>query len=440
MGKAILNILTPRGELTGIPFFINCIIIRLAGMILNYIGLYITFNQLTDIPAIKAFSAVLFLLTLYVMLVVIFNYKRRLLNITGNMAVSVTLAILFTVVLDLFILLVYFNIILYAFEFVFIPLILSVIPSKDANKKEYWTTFGNRTKSFIKSPVTIFVIVMLFADFGLLKYSQYRNYKISLITPNEKMEKLVINPLSVYTGKTKNDILKIREGFVKTSMFNNANYAPDQKVFGLIADKKPWWGIDYIICTDKNTPVNKRGNGLSEESRYINNPNLLVGVQMSKSFIKTADLKDFCSDRSLLFIPESINYDKENKLIIVKYKGSKNILKKMNKRGIEYILVGLNAKDFGYEWVYANNYNNILFAPRSLDEKMVNKKPQMFYDSVRLGHACGIEGGCNNTSPYQPNMTFMFKNLPANMTLSLWKNKPIFKNQPADIYLKMIFE
>ena len=71
---------------------------------------------------------------------------------------------------------------------------------------------------------------------------------------------------------------------------------------------------------------------------------------------------------------------------------------------------------------------------------MVNDKPQKLFDFIHLGNACQIEGGCNNVSPYQPALAFSIKNTPADMTISLWKNKPLFKNQPADMYLKMIFE
>ena len=157
---------------------------------------------------------------------------------------------------------------------------------------------------------------------------------------------------------------------------------------------------------------------------------------MSKSYVKNKELKDFCEDKSLLFIPKNIHYDKSNKLIIVTYPNSKHYTTRINKRFVEFLLVGLNARDFGYEWIYVNNSNNIRF----LDPLMVNQRAKQLRDFIQVGNACRIEGGCNNASPYQPALTFSFKNTPASMTISLWKNKPLFKNQPADIYLKMIFE
>ncbi|MBR1681092.1 hypothetical protein IJ707_04805, partial [bacterium] len=439
MFKEILSIFTPKGELAGIPFFINYIILRIVGLIVNYLGLYISFNDLGNIPIFKALAFILFILNIIIVLILIFNYKRRLLNITGNPVVSIILAVLLTAVLDLFILLIYFRPILSVIELAIIPLTLSVLPSKTSDKKEYWTVFLNRVKKFFTNPAVIFVVVMLIADFVLIKYSVFKNKQISEIVPDEKMETLVINPLSSYSGKTKDEILKIRKDFVATSIFKNDSYEPSEMVFGQIADKKPWWSIDHILCTNKNIDLNKRGEGLSEESRYLNNPNLLVGVQLSKSFIKNKDLKDFCEDKSLLFIPKEIKFDKKNKLIIVTYNASENMTKKMNKRYIEYLLVGLNARDFGYEWVYASNSHNLIFLPSSLDSTLFNEKPKKFLDFIHLGNACKVDGGCNNASPYQPEMAFYFRKFPADMTLSLWKNKPIYKNQPADIYLKMIF-
>ena len=90
--------------------------------------------------------------------------------------------------------------------------------------------------------------------------------------------------------------------------------------------------------------------------------------------------------------------------------------------------------------MYASNSHNLIFLPSSLDSTLFNEKPKKFLDFIHLGNACKVDGGCNNASPYQPEMAFYFRKFPADMTLSLWKNKPIYKNQPADIYLKMIFE
>ena len=79
MHKEMLSIFSPKGEISGIPFFVNYIIIRLFATIINCIGLYISFNDLNTIPAFRILGFILFILNLFTIVVLIFNYKRRLL-------------------------------------------------------------------------------------------------------------------------------------------------------------------------------------------------------------------------------------------------------------------------------------------------------------------------------------------------------------------------
>ncbi len=441
MLKGFIDFFTPKGELRGPSFLLNYIILRLLGAIVSYIGLYITFNKYNQIPAVQFFTYLLLGLSLFLVITLAFNYKRRLLNITGNLTVSIILALIFTFGMEIVLTLIFFNVYIFLIYVLIIPLIVSVLPPKDSDKKEYAINFKNKTFNFFKNPITIFVIIMTIIDFGLVKLSVYKNVKISKLVPDKNFEELSVNPLTSFTGKTKDEILSLRTDFVKKSIFANDKYKPNEDVFGKIEDKKPWWGIDYITCTDNDIPTSKRKEGDSEESRFINNPNVLVGIQLNKSYIKNSANQKICNDKSLLFIPKSIYYDKSNKLIIVKYNPSKNILEKINGAYfIKLLLVGLNARDFGYNWIYVSNSNNLMFLPEILGKKMVNEKPQKLYDHIHLGNACQVEGGCNNSSPYQPSLSFEIKQLPANMTISLWKSKPIYKNQPADFYMKIIFE
>lgn len=441
MLNKFLDFLSPKGELRGPVFFINYIILRLLGVITSYIGLYIAFSQYREIPAVKLFTYLLFAISLTLITVLAFTYKRRLLNITGNLIVSIIFAIIFTFGLEIVITFIFVNLHVIVFYSIVLPVITAILPPKDCSKKDYWKNFGLNIIKFLKNPITIFVTIMIIIDFGLIKISEYKNNKISLITPDNTFQELTVNPPSPFSGKTKDEILSIRKNFVQQSIFADDKYMPSNDVFGKIEDKKPWWGIDYITCTDTNIPTSKIQEGNAEESRFINNPNILIGIQLSKSYIKNPANINICKDKSLLFIPKSAYYDKSNKLVIVKYNPSENILKKVN--GAYYIkllLVGLNARDFGYNWIYVSNSNNLSFLPEILGSKMVNEKPQKLFDYIHLGGACQVEGGCNNSSPYQPSLSFEVRKLPADMTISLWKNKPIYKNQPADFYVKMIFE
>ena len=403
MLKGIVDFITPKGELKGPVFLLNYIIIRLIGAIVSYIGLLITFSEYKDIPAIKFLTYVLFFTSLLMITVLAFNYKRRILNITKNLPLSIVFSIIFTFILEIVIAIFFANIYIFLINILFLPLIVAILPPADCNKLQYWKDFGLKLINFFRKPIVIFVIFMSIVDFGLVKLSIYKNHVISLKVPNEKFEKLTINPLTSFTGKTKAEILKLRENYVKSSVFYDDKYKPSEDVFGKIADNKPWWGIDYITCTDKSIPINKIKEGNSEESRFINNPNILIGVQLSKSYIKNEHNSFLCDDKSLLFIPETAYYSQKDKMIIVKYNPSDNILKHINNMYyIKLLLIGLNARDFGYNWIYVSNSNNLSFLPETIDSVMVNQKPQKIFDHIHLGTACQIEEGCNNASPFQP--------------------------------------
>lgn len=441
MFKEIKNICSPKGELSGSAFIINYLIIFLTVLITHYLGLFLSFqaNKDGEILIFKIFAIILLITSIFLLIISIFNYKRRFLAITNNLPLSITLAIIFALLYELFYLFIFFTPVIFVLGKIVFPIIISIIPPLKADKKEYWQTFFNRIKLILKSKITIFIIIMLLLDIILLKCSEFKNKKISKIIPNETMESLVINPISAYSGKTKKDIIELRKNFVKTSIFATKNYEPNENIFGRIQDNRAWWGINDSICyTQLNKSLNRNEN--SKESRFINNPNILVGVQLSKSYNnQDGKISNFCNDKSLLMIPQKLSYDKKHKLLIATYKSSENFLINKGKL-VHFYMVGLNARDFGYNWIYANNSQNIKFLPRTLELNTIDETPRTIKTFIALANNCNIKDGCNNNIAYQPEMEFIFKDFPSEITLSLWKKKPLFKNQPADFYFKMIFE
>ena len=176
----IKNICSPKGEQGGISFIINYLIIFLTLVISNYLGFLITVpaSEYKHILIFKILTFLLLILSIFLILVFIFNYKRRFLSITGNLPLSIALAIFFGLLYEIFTYFIYFSTLTFFIGKVIIPLVVSIIPPKNSDKKEYWQTFFNRVKKFFKNPITIFVIVMLIFDFCLVKYSIYRNEKI----------------------------------------------------------------------------------------------------------------------------------------------------------------------------------------------------------------------------------------------------------------------
>lgn len=135
----IKSIFTPKGELSGIPFVINYIILFLLCLILNFLG-YIFTNRIGEFGQIlifKILTLIFFILSIILMIVLIFNYKRRFLNITNNLAVSIILAIITGFALDFIIAFVYFHPALFIFNRFILPIIIAIIPTKGATFKDY---------------------------------------------------------------------------------------------------------------------------------------------------------------------------------------------------------------------------------------------------------------------------------------------------------------
>ncbi len=443
MIKALIDIFSPKGEITGSGFAVNYLILRMVYFILTFTSTYILFNANQDIPFIGFLNILFLILILFIELIILFNFKKRLLNICGILWVSILLAIVFTFVAE-FSITLFFNewfLIASSLHLIIIPIIVAMLPPKGADVKEYWTSFKNKTVAVLKYPVTICAIALIIGLVVINQLSVIHNNKVVKLN-NEKAEKLVINPLSNYTYKSVEEITNIRKKYVATSIFKKKGYEPDISVFGQMQDKKAWWGIDHIICySDKQTP-NVRKEGLSEESRFINNPNMLLGVLVSQIFERTPDLQSLCEDKALQMIPSSITYDKKYKLITATYKATPNFMKQFGKKGhIKFLLTGLNARDFGYNYGYAVNTSNLLFTPYYITKGTVlDYGVVKFEDHIALGKACEVDGGCNNTTPYQPALEFRIMKLPAEMTVSLWKHNPLYKNQPASMYYKIKFE
>lgn len=135
----IKSIFSPKGELSGIPFAINYIIIFLLCLILNILGHILTFRvgEYSQILIFQIITVISFILSMFLMFVLIFNYKRRFLNITKNLAVSIILAIITGFALDFIIAFVYFHPALFIFNRFILPIIIAIIPTKGVTFKDY---------------------------------------------------------------------------------------------------------------------------------------------------------------------------------------------------------------------------------------------------------------------------------------------------------------
>lgn len=235
---------------------------------------------------------------------------------------------------------------------------------------------------------------------------------------------LIINPVSDYDDLSKEDIYSLRKRYVAQSLFAYDGYEPSDEVFGQIESYKPWYGLTYSGCIASAIGTEKVFAGPSEESRFVNNPNMLVGVANGS---KRAPLEHpACFDKDFWAMPVSMSYDSDTKTVTAvydfRYKGY-------------YSLNGINARDLGYRYVYAEKSDNFIFR----NEPNITGDVFEFVDFIHLGGSCQYKDGCNNGSPRQDYLNFTFNDYPAELKLKLYRNRPKSFKQAADINYRIIF-
>lgn len=220
-----------------------------------------------------------------------------------------------------------------------------------------------------------------------------------------------VNPPSDLNGKSKQDIAAARANFIKNGLFGKEEYELSDSVFGQIEKTKPWISIETMNC--RNTmPLGTQG--LSEESRFINNPSALIMINMAMLVVNTQDCPE-----DMWIMPKSIEYFKAKNTIKIHYNLSYFISKvpQENRRTALFTLDGLNARDLGYNWLKVNNTQNIQF---SVNNSALGH-PYPLRDFIHVGGSCRVNGGCNNSSPRQQEFEFAITQLPAEIDLNLYR-------------------
>lgn len=270
---------------------------------------------------------------------------------------------------------------------------------------------------------------------------QNQNYP-DIVTFNVNLasdtQTLTVNPLVCFSGKTKEQIYNIRKKAVANSIFANSNYQPSPSVFGGITSGKPW--INANPCTEAGTR-HQGTREISEEARFIMNPNMLVAIEYPFHFSHYKSL-DWCHDPVNQMIPEKIQYSKSKKEIIVTY----NRLPFMAPIGKPYFYIfnGVNARDLGYNFAYVDNSKST-YKPYFTSQTNIGNTVIEFQNFIHVGSSCGIEGGCNNGSPRQYYLEFQdnfkeYKYRNREIYIKLWKNRPISPKSPADITQRIILK
>lgn len=250
------------------------------------------------------------------------------------------------------------------------------------------------------------------------KFSHSLNPKKYWISGNIR-----VNGLSDYNRKSKSEIYTFRKYYVNKTIFKNKDYVPNEEVFGKLGENKVWVGIKAYSCIGANTLSYR---SMSKESKFINNPAVLVGVEYATFPSEVSR----CSEQDYL-IPKSMSFSKDKNSFVLTY-----VVSEKNKSRL-FKLIGLNARDLGFKYGYCMRTNNIEFA-NSIDN--ISKNIYMFKDAIRPDASCGVKGGCNNNLAYQEELFFNILNSPATFELKLWKENPTSIKTPAGMNFTIILE
>jgi hypothetical protein len=215
-------------------------------------------------------------------------------------------------------------------------------------------------------------------------------------------------------------------------------YSPQPEVFNLIEDNKPWWGMrGEAIWGEGQRSI----EGLSEESRFILNPFLLVAANAwtftmwkpDKTTTEDLDNPKFPYN----WLPSAIRLWPAKSMGEVVYPVSVfndqmyEFRDKLKDQKIvpKFALVAYNARDFGYNWLWVNpKESSNIDCLHKMDE------PVHIRQMIHCGGSCGYPGGCNNMSPSMPIIDeIAYGALPAKAYVELWKEKPSDVSQQPDM-------
>ncbi len=272
--------------------------------------------------------------------------------------------------------------------------------------------------------------------------SQIQTQENVAMPPSENKNKeapipVPIMPITSYNDKTKEEILEIRREYVKNSIFKNTEYIPSEYVFGQIEDNKRW--ISTNICKEDGHSIVE---GESEESRFINNPSILVAFDFPFNFDTLPEGME-CNNYRNNLLPTEAQYNENEKLLTVKFED----LIFDTPQGTDYFyqLKTINAVDFGYKYAYIDktksDFDEYLYF---VEESNISTQITELGDFLHLGNSCGIEEGCNNGSPSQSMLQFRlypYENRPNRDTviyIKFWKDYPESYESPPDFIEKII--
>ncbi len=236
---------------------------------------------------------------------------------------------------------------------------------------------------------------------------------------------------------TKAQVMALRkEAVLQHQDLIEGTYEYSPAVFGKIEDSLPWWGLKGQFCIG---PGQNSIEGPSEESRFLLNPFLLLMLDSTNAFINK-DPACFVTEPNP---PVSATWYPLKKELVLVYDVSRYFSQCVALHGKfcnnQLQLDALNARDFGFSYIY---FDPALSKGISA-LKLANSAFEDVYQLkafIHLGKSCGYSGGCNNSSPDQPQVVFKQDYYPGELLAALWYQKPRQKDQAPDVTVRFILQ
>lgn len=303
-----------------------------------------------------------------------------------------------------------------------------------------------RTRFILSALAVMLSSAIVFISPPLASPQQVSSNRLSL-GPSAKVQSFVnlaINPPTEFDFKSRSEI----ENWRRTCVYQHSElllyqYTPMQAIFSQIEDNKPWWGLNGQFFYDSGS---RSIDGLSEESRFINNPFMLVCANMvitgylfenskypTKEDLANTPIPLECAASQAVIYPresrQEITYNVSNYL-----RACAKIVDLPKQLGnAPFDLVAYNARDFGF--------NYIAVSPRySRNINKVSERPIEIIQYIHCGNSCGYNGGCNNMSPGIEALDGLtLKGVPAQACVYLWRNRPSSVEQTPDFIVTINF-
>lgn len=238
------------------------------------------------------------------------------------------------------------------------------------------------------------------------------------------------NPLIELDYLTKDQVYDLRKAYVASYpyLYDASQYELSDVVFGQIEDGKPWMGmlgLAYYGCGKKSN------EGLSDESRFIANPFLLIGL--AEGYIFTLRNENL-PPTPIYPKPKELYWNRDWTFASVKYDLSSyfELAEEYSKYKTDYHHLGFyyyNARDFGYKYLYLDRSksHNVIY------DWLAHKALPLIQYIHCGGHSWIHPQGINNMSPPQDGSGVQIWKLPARMHIKLWKDKPASVDAEADL-------